>query len=136
MAPDQSAARTRTVARLVGPYLIVMATALFVRRDEMANLLPGFMADDALVLATSAFTLMAGLAILALHPIWRGAAALVVSFVGLAATLKGAWLMIAPDWGADATAAFIATPFALEAAAGFEILVGLWLTYAGWLSKP
>lgn len=136
MAPDQSAARTRTVARIVGPYLIVMATALFVRRDEMANLLPSFMADDALVLATGAFTLMAGLAIVALHPIWRGPAALVVSFVGLAAVLKGAWLMIAPHWGADVTAALIATPFALEAAAGFEILVGLWLIYVGRLSKP
>jgi hypothetical protein len=136
MALNDPPARTRTVARIVGPYLIVMAAALFARRDEMANLLPGFMADNALVLATGAFTLMAGLTILALHPIWRGAAAFTVSLVGLAAALKGAWLMIAPHWGAEATGAFVATPFALEASAGFELAVGVWLVYVGWLSKP
>ena len=133
MASDPT--RTRAAARIIGPYLVVMAATLFVRRDELAGLLPGFMADSALVLATGAFTLMAGLTLLVLHPVRRAAAAFTVSFVGLAATLKGAWLMVAPQWGAQATEAFVHAPMALEAGAGFEGLVGLWLIYVGWFSK-
>jgi hypothetical protein len=126
---------TRAAARIIGPYLMLMAATLFARREELASLLPEFMANDALVLATGAFTLMAGLIILALHPYWRGPVAFAVSFVGLAASLKGGWLMVAPHWGAAATDAFVRTPFALEASAGVEFVVGLWLAYVGWLSQ-
>jgi hypothetical protein len=56
--------------------------------------------------------------------------------MGFAAAIKGAWLMIAPDWGAAATEAIVATPSALTAAAAFELLLGAWLSFVGWFAKP
>jgi len=53
----------------------------------------------------------------------------------VAAALKGAWLMIAPDLGAEMTATIVRTPAVLPIAAALELLVGLWLSYVGWLSK-
>ena len=43
--------------------------------------------------------------------------------------------MIAPSLGAEMTAAVVRTPSILLIAAGIELLVGLWLTFVGWLSK-
>jgi hypothetical protein len=123
------------LARIVGPYFILAAVMLFVRQATLPTLLPAFMRDAPLVLATGAFTLMAGLVLVASHHHWTGPSAIAISLVGVAVALKGAWLMIAPDLGADMTAAVVRTPMVLLVAAGLELLVGLWLSCVGWLSK-
>ncbi len=53
----------------------------------------------------------------------------------VAAALKGASLMIAPNLGAEMTAAVVHAPLVLPIAAGAELMVGLWLSFVGWLSK-
>jgi hypothetical protein len=134
MPDDDPTARTRTLARMVGPYLIVLAAALLARQDALPMLLPIFMQNAPLVLATGAFTLMAGLAIVALHHHWTGASAIAISLIGIVAALKGALLMIAPGLGARMTAAAVQTPFLLLLSAAILLLLGLWLSFVGWLS--
>src|SRR6185369_6234171 len=101
MSPYDRSRRTRTLARILGPYLLVISLMLIARRDSLATLLPAFMQDGPLLLATGAFTLMAGLAAIAFHHHWNSLSASAVSLIGLAAALKGAWLMIAPTVGAE-----------------------------------
>ena len=127
--------RTRTLARIVGPYLVALSAMLVARQDILPELLPAFMQDAALVLATGAFTLMAGLAMVAAHHHWTGPAAVVISLIGIVAALKGASLMIAPSLGVEMTTAAVSSPFVLMAAAGAALLIGLWLSFVGWLSK-
>jgi hypothetical protein len=135
MTAYDPAVRTRTMARIVGPYLVLIGAALFARHDTLPALLSAFMQDVPLVFATGAFTLMAGLAIIAAHHHWNSAAAIVISLIGVAATLKGASLMIAPDLGAEMTAAVVQMPNVLPIAAGGELLVGLWLSFVGWFAR-
>jgi hypothetical protein len=135
MARSDTSVRTRTMARIVGPYLIVLAAVLFARQSSLAPLLSAFMPNEPLVLATGAFTLMAGLTMIAAHHHWTGASAIVISLIGVAAALKGASLMVAPSLGAEMTAAVARTPGLLLIAAGVELLVGVWLSFVGWLSK-
>ncbi|MGE0830362.1 MAG: hypothetical protein AB7O04_13560 [Hyphomonadaceae bacterium] len=124
--------RTRTLARVVGPYLAIMAVALIVRQGSLFLLLPAFMQDGPLVLATGAFTLMAGLVMLAAHHHWRGAAAIVISAIAVITTLKGAMLMIAPLAGAALSAAVARTPLVLTLIAAAVFIIGLWLAFIGW----
>ncbi len=128
-------ARTRTLARIVGPYLVVLSAMLVTRRDNLPELLPAFMQEAPLVLATGAFTLMAGLVMIAMHHHWTRPAAIVISLIGIVAALKGASLMIAPGLGVEMTSAAVNSPLILMAAAGAALLVGLWLSFVGWLSK-
>jgi hypothetical protein len=132
---DDPAARTRTLARIVGPYLVVVGLALATRGDALTQLLPAFMQDKPLTFATGAFTLTAGLVMVAAHHHWSSLAAIAVSLIGVAAALKGAWLMIAPGMGAQLTAAVANAPPALMIAAALQILVGLWLSFAGWFAR-
>jgi hypothetical protein len=136
MSAYDPAVRTRSMARIVGPYLVLTAAALLARQDTLPSLLSAFMQDTPLVLATGAFTLMAGLTMIAAHHHWSGAAAIVISLIGIAATLKGASLMIVPDLGTEMTAAVVHTPAVLLIAAGVELLVGVWLSLVGWFSRP
>jgi hypothetical protein len=135
MSAYDPALRTRTLARVLGPYLVLTAVMLLARQNTLPTLLPAFMQDAPLVLATGAFTLMAGLVIVAAHHHWTGVGAIVVSLIGVCVTLKGAWLLIAPEVGAEMTTAIARTPSVLLIAAGVELLVGLWLSYVGWVSK-
>jgi hypothetical protein len=128
--------RTRTLARVVGPYMLVLGATLLSRQALFADLLPTFMANPPLVLATGAFTLIAGLCIVASHHHWSGAAASVVSIIGIMVSFKGAWLMVAPEWGAEATELIVTAPGALLVAAALEFAVGVWLTFVGWLARP
>ena len=128
--------RTRMLARMVGPYLIAVAAMLFARQDHLPVLLSAYMQDDPLVLATGAFALMAGLAIVATHHHWTRPSAIVISLIGIVATLKGAWLMIAPGLGSEATAFVVRAPNLLLVVAAIEFLVGCWLSFVGWRAKP
>jgi hypothetical protein len=134
MLVHDPAVRTRTLARIVGPYLAVMAVMLFVRQGALPTLLPAFMGDAPLVLVSGAFTLIAGLAVIAAHHRWTGASAIAISLIGVAAALKGAMLMIVPSLGSAMTAA-TARPPVLLVAAVVVLLIGLWLSFVGWLSK-
>jgi hypothetical protein len=128
-------ARTRALARIVGPYLVVMAATFFARQGSMELLLPAFMQDGPLVLATGAFTLMAGLAMIALHHHWTSVTAAILSLIGVAAAVKGATLMIAPTLGAGMTAMAVRAPVVLLLVAALLFLLGAWLTYVGWLAR-
>ena len=72
MSPYDPAIRTRTLARIVGPYLVIIAVALFARQGTLALLLPAFMQDAPLVLATGAFTVGVGLVMIVTHHQWKG----------------------------------------------------------------
>jgi len=135
MADYDPVVRTRTLARIIGPYLMIVGAMLLARQDTLPPLLSAFMEDAPLVLATGAFTLMAGLVIITAHPHWKGAAALAISLIGIVAGLKGASLMIAPDLGAEMTVALVRAPYVLAIASGVELLIGIWLSFVGWLAK-
>jgi uncharacterized membrane protein len=135
MAEYDPHVRTRTLARIVGPYMLVIGATLLTRQSLFDRILPTFMDDPALVLSTGAFTLIAGLTMLTAHHHWSSSAAIVITLTGVAAALKGAWLMIAPEWGAATTEAMVATPWSLTIAAAFELLLGVWLTFVGWFAK-
>lgn len=127
--------RTQAMARIIGPYLVIMATALLVRRDTLPTILDGFMEAPSLMLVTAVFTVMIGLVIIAAHHHWNSPSAGLISFVGIAATAKGAWLMIAPEFGAAFTTGVLVTTPVLVGAAGFALLLGSWLSAAGWSSR-
>lgn len=134
MSSYDPAVRTRTLARIVGPYLVIAAAAIFVRQAALPDFLTGFMQDGPLVFVTGAFTLIAALAILGAHHHWSSLSACLISLIGVIAALKGASLMIAPDLGAQMTETVTRTPSVLLGALGVDLLLGVWLTFAGWLA--
>lgn len=132
MLNDNLAVRTRTVARIVGPYLLIVAVALFLRRSSLADFFLAFMRNDSLVFAAGAFTLMAGFSLFVAHHHWNSVSAVLISLIAVAASVKGASLMIASEWGSQLTNDISSTPSIILGAIVLEALAGAWLTVAGW----
>ncbi|MGH3560917.1 MAG: hypothetical protein ACRDTN_03720 [Mycobacterium sp.] len=76
--------------------------------------------------------LLAGLVVVALHPYWRGVAAISVSTMGWLATLKGLLLVAFPTTLLSVPPATIDTVNWWRAVYIAFALLGLYLTYVGW----
>lgn len=132
----QQQLRTRMIARVLGPLFIVTAATTLGRGSDMRALLSGFESNPAWPWVTGAFLLLASLVVIALHPYWRGAAAITVSVVGWVLAIRALILMAFPHAFMAAADAAIGMPALWVSVDIFLGLVGIYLTCVGWAPKP
>jgi phosphotransferase system glucose/maltose/N-acetylglucosamine-specific IIC component len=128
--------RTRMFARVLGPFLVIVAATTVARASDMRTLLSDFEANTAWPWVTGAFLLLASLVVIALHQSWRGAAAITVSVVGWVLALRALFLMAFPHAFMTAANAAIGKSALWVSVDIFVGLVGLYLTYVGWRPGP
>jgi hypothetical protein len=113
---------------------VIITTTAVARGSVMRTLLTEFRASSVWPWVAGAFILLTGLVVVALHQYWQGAAPIIVSLLGWVTSLKGFFLLAFPQ----TYLSFAST--ALDAGtswrAGFVAmaLVGLCLTFIGWVS--
>jgi hypothetical protein len=132
----ESKARTRAFARVIGPFLVIVPGILVVRAPHLGTILSAFFQNEALVWMMGALLFFCGLLIIAFHQYWSSTAAVMISLFGWFLALRGLILLAAPELiQRGGTASMNMIP---AVRIGFSILVvvGLWLTYVGWLTKP
>ncbi len=122
------------MARILGPYLVIVPLVAVARASLMPDIVADFTASPVWAWVTGAFVLLAGLAVIAVHPYWRGAAAILVSATGWLMAIKGFLLLaFAPSY-LESTADLIGTGVAWKAVELLAAVIGLYLTYSGWAS--
>ena len=99
----------------------------------MPTLLAQFEANFVWSWVTGAFVLLSGLIVVALHRNWRGAAAIVVSVLGWLTTIKGLLLLVIPQQYLSFGDSVINAKSWWLATLALMALVGLYLTYVGWI---
>lgn len=134
-ATPESEARTRAFARVIGPWLVIVPGIIVVRMPAMETFLSGFFENGVLVWFAGGLLLFCGLLIIAFHQYWSSLAAVLISLFGWFLALRGFVLMAAPQLiERGALAAMDATPL-VRAGFGALVLMGLWLTFVGWIAK-
>jgi len=122
-------------ARVVGPYLVIIAATAALRPIDMKALLSQFEANSLWAWVVGAFILLLGLVTIALHPYWRGAAAIIVSVVGWLVALKGLMLVaFAHTYFSIANSAIDAVGWWRGGVVVYG-LIGLYLSYVGWMPQ-
>ncbi len=129
----QSQNRTRMFARVIGPYLAIIAASAALRPTDMRAMLSGFEADPLWSWVTGAFILLFGLVVIALHPYWRGVAATIVSVVGWLVAVKGLFLVAGSHTYFSMANSAVDAMGWWRAGAAVEVLIGLYLAYVGWM---
>lgn len=124
----QSQTGTRAIARVLGPYLVISMAVHLLRRDDVPAMLAGLESNAVVPWVSGAFALLVGLAFIGVNQEWRSAPGIVIGAIGVVTTLEGIVLMAVPDaYGS------IADTVPFVAAAVLMGLVGLYLTYVGWV---
>lgn len=133
---ESQAATTRFCARVIGPLMLIIGAIVLVRFDTIALMIPAILQDSALTFVTGIFTLIVGMVLFVAHHHWSGATAIVVSILGLATIVRGVLLMLVPEFAASVATQALAAGIAPWIAGGVTLIIGAWLTYAGWFAKP
>ncbi len=135
-APSQ--VRTRMFARAFGPFFTIVPSIVAARAtSQMPVLLHEFQSDPMWQWVLGAVLLLWGSVIIAFHQYWRSAAAILVSLLGWFLAIRGVLVLAIPDVydSAGATLEHSAIPLVRAIFIGLA-LVGLYLTYSGWIAKP
>ena len=130
---DSAQPRTRMFARVMGPYLAIVAFSAAIHPRDMKAILAGYEANPLWSWVTGAFILVLGLTVIALHPYWRGAAAVLVSGLGWLVAAKGLILVNASQWYYSLANSMIDSTGWWQTGAALEVLIGLYLSYVGWV---
>jgi hypothetical protein len=130
---NQPQDRTRIFARVMGPYMAIIAATAALRPNDMRAMLSGFEANPLWSWVTGAFILLFGLTVIALHPHWRGAAAIIVSAVGWLVAAKGLFLVVGPQTYFSMANSAVDAMSWWRTGAAVEVLIGLYLAYVGWV---
>ena len=135
---DPSQMRTQMFARAFGPFFLIVPSIIAVRAStQMPVLLHEFSSDPMWQWVLGALLLMWGSMIIAFHQYWRSVAAVLVSLLGWFLAIRGVLVLAVPNVYDSAGNALEqnALPVARAIFVGVA-LVGLYLTYAGWIAKP
>jgi hypothetical protein len=129
--------RTQMFGRVMGPYMVILAVIAALRPDDLRAMLSKFEADPLLSWVTGVFTLLLGLVVVALHPYWRGGAAIIVSVVGWLVAVQGLLLVVGSHaYFAVASSAVDRMGWATAGAAAEVLIVlflGLYLSLVSWV---
>ena len=136
-APE-SAARTRELARVIGPFVALATLIISIRLPDLTGLLDDLFANAALPWILGAMMLVVGLIIIAFHQYWRTVTAALISLFGWFVAVRGLAMMAVPSAIETGAVDTISSPGLLLAARvifGLLTVMGLWLTYVGWRSS-
>ena len=134
-ASTQSHATTRMFARVIGPFLVIITLTAIWRAPRIWAEVEGHSTDPLTLWAVGAYTLLAGLIVVACHPYWRGAAAILVSVTGWITAIKGLAMVVLPESGMSAANMAMRAEGATRLAYVVFALIGLYLSYVGWAPR-
>ena len=135
-ATPESTARTRAFARVIGPWLAIVPGIIVVRMPDMGALASGFFENPLFAWFVGGLLLFGGLLIIAFHQYWSNPAAILISLFGWFLALRGLVLMAMPNLIERGAAASMDAMSLVRIGFGALVLVGLYLSYVGWLAKP
>lgn len=130
--------RTRSFARVLGPFIAVVPAIIAIRAGSIGNQLSSFSADPMWPWTLGALLFGGGLFIIAFHQYWRGLAAVMISLFGWFLLIRGLILLAVPQLIVDGAETATETNSAIGVVRiGFGLLglCGLYLAYVGWLKK-
>lgn len=138
MTTTSRQATTQAFARVLGPFFTIVSATVVARSADMPRLLSEFDSSPVWPWVTGAFVLMAGIIVVALHPYWRGTPAVIVSLLGWIMVVRGILLMAFPDFFMSIADRTIGAEGVWRTVFAVLVLVGLYLTYTGWIvrAKP
>lgn len=128
-------ATTHAFARVLGPFFTIVSATVVARSVDMPKLLSEFGSSAVWPWVTGAFVLMAGIVVVALHPYWRGAPAVLVSLLGWIMVVRGILLMAFPSFFMSVANRTIGAEGVWRAVFVCFAAVGLYLSYAGWVMR-
>jgi hypothetical protein len=129
--------RTLFLSRLIGLYCILVALSMMSRRQATVETVTALLQNPSLIFIVGVITLAAGLAMVLAHNLWSGGAlVVVVTLVGWITLFKSLlFLFLPPEMEAGVFLGQLHYQQLFYLYGAFSLVLGVYLTYGGFLSK-
>jgi len=128
--------RTVFLARLIGLFAVVLSVSEFVHKEPMVETATALVHDRPLLLVLAMLGLLAGLAMVLAHNIWSGGALpVVVTLFGWILLVRSAVLLFLPGDAIVRMIDFFRFEQLFYLYAAITLLLGLYLSYAGFAAS-
>ena len=134
-ASFHSRERTRILARILGPFLILVPGIIALRAGSLNSMMAGFFETPVIVWILGGQLLLMGLLIIAFHQYWSSPEAVLISLFGWFLGIRGAILMAMPDMMQSGVEFSLDYLWPIRIGFSFLVLCGAWLFYIGWIRK-
>lgn len=125
---------TLVAARILGPVFVLAGIIMITRPSRVLTSMGGFLLNDSLMTLAGFVTVILGLGIVTFHRRWDTVTAIFVLVIGWLMVARGAIMLVAPDL-IHISANYVASQPKLIPIAGLAAsLLGVWLTYTGFIS--
>ena len=122
---------TVLLAKVLGPFLMVVGAAIMVRRDHFIEVFAAFPEERLTRAVMSLAELLAGLFLLAVHNVWTPLPAAIVTTIGWLAIVESLAYLLLPDAAVGRLIATFNTPGWYIAGGTLALAVGAYLTAFG-----
>lgn len=121
------------IAKFLGPVFLAASTPMVISPQSIKDLADDFLKSRSLVYVTGVLVLVGGLSIVNTHNRWELDWTLIITLFGWAMLIGGASRIVAPTVVTKAGGTMIGHPVATRIAGAIWALLGVFLTYKGYL---
>ena len=128
--------RSRFIAKLIGPICIAGGAGMLFNTAVYKTMFERGLHDHLLIYVAGLLALTGGLAIVILHNRWEWNWTVIITLFGWLATIGGIVRMVAPQFIEQMGGQIIAHPSFFTVDGGIALLLGVLLSYFGYLNPP
>jgi len=124
---------TTILARIIGPLMVAMGLAVFIRPSVFVGVVDAFAADAVTPLTWGFLALLLGLIVLAFHRTWNTWLETAITVIGVISLVRGLILLFIPTQAiAVARDLLGAAPAFVMLVGVISVLLGAWIAYGGY----
>jgi uncharacterized protein YjeT (DUF2065 family) len=121
------------LAQLIGPVLIVIGVGLLLKQTEFREMATDFLSSRALIFVSGLLTLVTGLAIVLTHNVWEFNWPVIITILGWLSVFGGVFRILFPDSVQSMGTSMLDKPATMTVSGAIQIVLGLWLSYVGYM---
>jgi uncharacterized protein YjeT (DUF2065 family) len=121
------------LAQLIGPVLIVIGLGLLLKKTEFREMATDFLSSRALIFVSGLLTLVTGLAIVLTHNVWEFNWPVIITILGWLSVFGGVFRILFPDSVQSVGTSMLDKPATMTVSGAIQIVLGLWLSYVGYM---
>jgi hypothetical protein len=122
------------LARLLGPYCIIVALGVLLNLKVYRKVMEDFFKNTALVYLGGVIALIIGLLVVLLHNVWAASWTVIITIFGWAGIIKGVWLIVLPKTVVKFVEAYQKNTALLVVHLVIVLVIGVALTFFGYLA--
>ncbi len=122
------------LAQLIGPVLIVIGVGLLLKQTEFREMATDFLSSRALIFVSGLLTLVVGLAIVLTHNVWEFNWPVIITILGWLSVFGGVFRILFPDSVQSMGTSMLDKPAMMTVSGVIQIVLGLWLSYVGYMA--